>query len=190
MLKSIMVCLFLITICVSTSIYAQMKTDLTGGIVIGPTFSKTESQSQVSFEGRAFARRNLTEVLQGEIGMGVGKIAGDNFNTFILPVDLRLLFFPLQSESWKPYLYAGFGYLFYKVDDQPVNSDSSAKLSGWAANVPVGIGMQFKVDEKKSFEISAGYNRTSTADLNAIRHGNDRDAFWNVMIGFVINTPK
>jgi outer membrane protein OmpA-like peptidoglycan-associated protein len=182
--------LFLLIVLASSFTYGQWnKEGLSTGIMFGATLGKTESSDQVRFMGRVSGREYLTSFLQAELGLGLGRVGGDNYNTLILPIDVRLLFYPVQFETWRPYLYGGYGEMFYNVDEQPVSTPPQIKTSYWTGYYPVGVGFQFKLDDQKSFEIHGGYNQTVTADLNAIRSGTNKDAFWNVLAGFVI-TPE
>ena len=117
--------LFLLIVLASSFTYGQWnKEGLSTGIMFGATLGKTESSDQVRFMGRVSGREYLTSFLQAELGLGLGRVGGDNYNTLILPIDVRLLFYPVQFETWRLYLYGGYGEMFYNVDEQPVSTSS------------------------------------------------------------------
>src|SRR6266849_8420948 len=98
------------------------------GIQVNGALPATEFWESAAVKGshlsRVFGRFGLSSALQVEIGAGYGSLAGLDFNnayyrTQIIPVDLRLMLNLLNNERWNPYLYAGIGYLNYKVTTLP-----------------------------------------------------------------------
>jgi outer membrane protein OmpA-like peptidoglycan-associated protein len=176
--------MLLLMVLTPASLYSQYNTQgLTGGLGFGGTVGITESPSRLKMITRGFLRQELVERVQIEFSAGIGQIGGPEYNTRVIPLDGRALFSPFVFDSWNPYIYAGYGGIHFKVEEKPNNASPNAKLKDWAYYIPVGIGAQFKIDDSKAFEISGGYNRTTTADIDAVRKAEDRDAFWNFYLG-------
>ncbi len=167
--------------------FAQLRGEgLGGGIGFGHNFGQTELRDKLSrFHGRAFFRYGITPALQGELGIGLGKVAGIEYSTQIMPIDYRFVLSPFDFESWNPFLYAGFGALNYIVQDVPLNATPGAKLKGWTGYAPGGIGMQFRIKDNVALEMSGGFNYTLTDDLNAVKV-DEKDAYWNYQVGVTV----
>ena len=138
----------------------------------------------------------LEEYLEGELSLGYGFLAGNDFNSDfwkseMIPIEARLLISPLQLEEYNPFLYAGFGSLFYWVDNSPKSvSPYYSKKSGATLLIPVGMGIEFRLSDHSSLELSGGYNFTFSDHLNAYNNYHDHsggyDGYWNIGIGFNI----
>jgi outer membrane protein OmpA-like peptidoglycan-associated protein len=176
--------MLLLMVLTPASLYSQYNTQgLSGGLGFGGTVGITESSSRLKMITRGFLRQGIVERVQLEISAGIGQVGGPDYNTRVIPLDGRALFSPFIFDSWNPYIYAGYGGIHFKVEEKPVNASSNAKLEDWAYYIPVGIGAQFQIDDSKAFEISGGYNYTTTADVDAVRKAMDRDKFWNFYLG-------
>jgi outer membrane protein OmpA-like peptidoglycan-associated protein len=137
---------------------------------------------------KGFLRQGLVDHLQAELCAGIGQIGGPEYNTRVIPVDAKLVLSPFSFDTWNPYLYAGYGGIHFKIEDKPQNASANAKLEDWAINIPVGAGFAFQLDDSKAFEISGGYNHTSTADIDAVRTETKRDAYWSFFLGLTSTT--
>ena len=100
---------------------AQFKDPgLGGGLGFGGTFGQTQIRDkQSSFIARAFLRYPLIKHLQGETGIAIGRVAGSEYSTEIIPIDYRFVLSPFSLDSWNPYLYVGVGALHYQVNQIP-----------------------------------------------------------------------
>ncbi len=186
MIRRFYVIILLAALCYS-ALEAQFRsTGLNGGIGYGGVFGKTELTSKLRAEARGFLRYGFVDQLQAELGLGFGRIGGDEFTTFIMPIDFRLVWSPLNFDGWNPYLYAGYGTMKYKLDDQPVHTSPGAKIDDWTGFAPVGVGLQFVLTDKTLVELTGGYNFTSSDDLDATREATKKDGFWNVLLNVTL----
>jgi outer membrane protein OmpA-like peptidoglycan-associated protein len=157
------------------------------GLLPDTEFDKDLRHADASFEfsylARLFMRFELgTEILETEIGAGYGSLSGVDFTnskwrTTIIPLDLRLIFNPLETEGWNPYGFAGVGYLNYSVQDKPVSvspNQADLKENDWAAFIPFGLGIEIALSDNMLLDISAGYTYTFTDNLN---YYNNKDAY-------------
>ena len=169
------------------------------GLQINGTLGMTEFYESDSYRifylGRVFYRFELAYVLETEIGAGYGKIHGLDFassyyQTELIPIDLRFLLRPFNSETFNPYLYAGIGALKYKVKYLPISQQpKDAKGDGWTGIVPVGIGFEIGLSESLILDITGGVSYSFTDDLNYFARGpNDAYATVGTGLTFVINS--
>jgi outer membrane protein OmpA-like peptidoglycan-associated protein len=174
---------FLLLILVIMSVATAPAQKLGGGVGIGMIYGETSLVDKVpSMQGRAFLRYPLQDILQAEFGMGVGSMTGDRYHTELVPVDLRLVCMPVTSAGFTPFVYAGAGLLNYKVKDVPPIAPTDATTEGWTGYIPLGLGLQIALNDRFSFETSAGYNRSFTDNLKAVELDR-KDAFWSFLFG-------
>ncbi|MBP1648177.1 MAG: Peptidoglycan-associated outer membrane protein [Bacteroidetes bacterium] len=159
---------------------------LGGGVGFGGVYGRTDLKSDGEFLARAYLRMSFVRGLQGELGAALGKIAGDEYETQIFPIDFRLLLHPLSVTTWNPYLYAGIGVMQYKIKSLPPEPTPGVKTSSWTGVVPVGLGLQFPMSDQVSFEVSGGYNMTFSKALEAVTKDKN-DAFANFLVGMSVS---
>jgi hypothetical protein len=107
-----------------------------GGIGFGGVYGQTDLKSGGDFLARAYMRFALVRGIQGELGAGLGTISGPTYETRIIPMDFRFLFHPLASQTWNPYLYAGFGMMHYDIQKLPPVPVGLTNMSQWTGYVP------------------------------------------------------
>ena len=112
---------------------------------------------KLKFLARGFLRFDASQNLEVELGGGYGKYSGLDYSsayysTDLIPIDLRFVLSPFNTETWNPFLYFGFGGLHYSVKDLPVSyssqyPQSNIKKDGWTGIIPAGIGAQFPLSQ-------------------------------------------
>jgi outer membrane protein OmpA-like peptidoglycan-associated protein len=179
--------LVLLSATIALPMFGQYKDPgLGGGIGFGDTFGQTELRDrEAKFFARAFLRYPLVSHLQGELGVGLGRVGGATYVTQIIPIDFHFVLSPFSFESWNPFLYAGGGALHYDLETLPPNPTPGAKMKGWTAVFPGGVGLQFRIDDRVSFEMSGGYNYTLKEELNGVKNGK-KDGYWNFLAGLTV----
>jgi len=159
------------------------RSGLVTGVGIGGILGETESDDGVvSWQARGFLRYGLTDNLQGEFGLGIGELRGREYVTHLNPIDYRFVLSPFTLEDCNPFLYAGVGALYFKVQQPPPSVQPGWKEDGWTAFIPMGLGIQFTVNDRLLFESSGGYNYTFSEDLNGLK-GDKKDAYWGFLFG-------
>jgi outer membrane protein OmpA-like peptidoglycan-associated protein len=159
---------------------------LGGGIGFGGTFGQTQLRDRESrFLARMFLRYPLINHLQGEFGAALGRVAGSEYSTEIVPLDYRFVLSPFSFTSWNPFVYAGIGALHYNVEQLPPQVSANAKIKGWTGVIPAGVGLQFRLEDHTAFEVSGGYNYTLNDELNSVVT-NKKDAYWQFLVGLTI----
>ncbi len=174
----------LLFICFNTSTKAQFN-DYTlklglqaNGLLTDMEFDKENRPSDPKYKfsglGRLFIRFELgTEYVEGELGGGFGRLAGldsDNNNwwTYIIPVDARLILSPFTMDVWNPYFFGGVGEMYYNNDKAPsVPSPAETKKEGWTTIFPVGAGFEVALSDALLLDFNGGYTFTLSDDLNA-----------------------
>jgi outer membrane protein OmpA-like peptidoglycan-associated protein len=159
---------------------------LGAGVGFGGTFANTETRDRkAQYLVRGFMRYGIFNHLAGEVGVAMGKVGGTEFTTTITPIDYRFILSPLSATSWNPYLYAGAGALYYKIEEFPPHPTAGAKGKGWTAVFPAGVGLQIMLKDRVAVEASGGYNLTMTDDLNATTIGK-KDAYFSFHLGLTV----
>ena len=166
-----------------TPAFSQLREPGVGvGAKIGGNFSMTESSQKGSgYDARAFFRHPIAPRLRGELGVEFGELKATNFKTLLIPLDYRLLFSPVVTPTWSPYLYAGGGFLYYEYEKRPSGSPAK-KESGRTGVVPIGLGAEFYVDSKVALDVSGGYNLTFADGITALT-STKKGSYWNLLIG-------
>ena len=176
----------LVALCAS-SVPAQFKDQGLGlGVAFGGTFGQTDLQDRkAEFLGRAFLRYGLVNHIQAELGAGIGKVSGAEYRSLIVPVEIRALLSPLNSEIWNPYVYAGFGQLYYDQQEFP-STVIHPYQSGWTSVIPLGLGVQYLLSDRTVLEATGGYNRTGTDQIKGVSPSTNNDAYWSYSLGLTV----
>lgn len=173
-----MVLLFVLLLIVSpTLIKAQSSSKITSfGSDVGGTLFSNSISSQYHF----FARHNISKQLIGEANLGLGFLSNPFRRSRLFSLDYRVLY-PLKSlipgpgkftSRFTPYLYTGLGIARYKrlnvkVQDDPLLQKSDSAIpntsfwnngSGWVAQIPIGIAVDYQLDDMTAIKVSAGYH--------------------------------
>lgn len=162
--------------------YSQEETPkFQGGLNIGLTIDDAGgSQRKQRFLARPFFRYAIANRLQGDVGIGIGQVAGRFYTTRLIPLDHRFLFSPMTQGRVQPYAYAGLGVLNYNVTSAPVFANAST--SGWIGFVPYGLGAKIQLNDKIKLDFNAGHNATFSDNLNAVSV-EGKDAYWSILTG-------
>lgn len=183
--------ILLILVCVCwiglvPEVSAQLRDDgLNVGVKVGGILSTSEaSQSGSGYDARAFLRHPLAPRLRGEIGIEFGELKAKRFKTQVIPADYRLVFSPLVTSRWSPYLYVGAGVMYYDQERRPANG-SVVKESGRAGFVPLGVGAQFMVDNRVAVDVNAGYNNIFVKGITGL-DSESKSGYWNFLIGVLV----
>jgi outer membrane protein OmpA-like peptidoglycan-associated protein len=186
----VLIILVILFVMLNGSLSAQVKTygvafGLAGGATVGDMDFGRDNQFGVTLNG--FIRHSIAGPLEGQIsGMTFGRLKRNDENAYetrISTADYRLLL-RLFSANWASvYLFGGIGGLYYNVKEPPKQFTPEADSVGWVAVAPAGGGVQLKITDHVSLDISGGYNFTNTDDLNRVRAGKD-DGYFSGMAGF------
>jgi len=150
-----------------------------GGIALGLTESEDD---QIQPYGRAFFGSSWVNNIQTEIGLGFGLNGDDNYETRLIPIDVRLKFSPIVSDLWIPYVYTGLGALYYEVDTVPPDVSQTHDWNGWTAHIPYGVGVQYRTGDFLALELCGGGNYTFTDEINPVISEDD-DGFLAAFLG-------
>jgi outer membrane protein OmpA-like peptidoglycan-associated protein len=152
---------------------------------------------KTSYLGEAFFGFELTRALELSINAGYGKYSGKayftdknvnfgEYETTIIPIDLRFKVSPWDLKGWNPYFYIGGGVMNFTNDKKPLNAGGVVtEDNGWVAIVPAGIGAEFALSDRVLLDFSLGGAMSSSYDLDAYRSGSDGiwDSYFNVGLG-------
>lgn len=160
----------------------------------GNTIVGEGDQSDISFGARLFGRYRLQKNLRAELGLSYHRYRDRNADPRLLnvvgtafPLDLRLLWTPLEEASLRPYLVGGFGVTAYNVDEEetvlPIQGENG-ELSGLFPHISVGVGVDIGLGADWWISVE-GSNALGLADvLNPVIDGTG-DALWFLSVGVV-----
>jgi outer membrane protein OmpA-like peptidoglycan-associated protein len=175
---------------------AQFKDfGLKGGLQINGVLPATEFEDRnglalSSYMLRGFLRFELSDLFNGEFGVGYAKFSGNDYNNGTyestgIPIDLRLLITPFDAESLNPYLYLGAGVLHLGLDKAPISVavQGAGGDDGFYAHFPFGIGTEIKLSDSWLLDVAVGADYTLSERLNGYKIEDFNDAWFNVGVG-------
>ncbi|MBN8547179.1 MAG: OmpA family protein [Ignavibacteria bacterium] len=157
------------------------------GNAILPQNEFTEKSINGGFRG--FFRYGFNDTWRVEFGAGYLKYAGKDFvstdyEADVIPIDLRLLWFPFGFERLSPYAYVGAGALHFNNIKVPRSfsiqfPQKGVEKTGWTGVFPAGLGVDYAVSENIQIGATAGFNYTLSDDLNHYIDGSPKDVYFN-----------
>lgn len=172
-----------------TQVSAQLKTagvafGLGGGVSIGDT--EFGRDAEFGTPASIFVRHSIAGPLEGQItGSFLGQLKREDANAYTTKIttgDYRLLLRIFSINAMSPYIYGGGGGLYYQIDLFPPTQTANIENKTWVAFAPVGGGVQFKLFDKVSLDVSGGYNFVISDDINGVAGGKD-DGYFSAMGG-------
>jgi len=166
---------------------AQFKNPgLGGGVGFGHNFGQTDLRDKLgAFQTRAFLRYGIISHLAGEVSAGLGTVKGSEYETQLVPLDYRFVISPFSFEGWNPFLYAGFGAVYFDVKKFPPTAPQGQKVNGWTGYAPSGLGFQFMLNDVVAFEASGGFNYSLSKEIKGLKTEKN-DAWWTYHLGLTV----
>ncbi len=168
------------------------------GDLILPTNEFWGEGTKLSYDGRGFVRFYINRQWKAEVGAEYVYYAGLDFNrsyyrTNIFPLDGRIQFTFWRFQGVKVSLYGGIGGLYYRVVKLPeTQSPVWTRQQGFAAYLPFGLKIEFPFSRTAAFEITGGWNYSSTDYLNYYKWtttGFTPDGWMSIGAGFTFSLP-
>ncbi|MFZ1289917.1 MAG: OmpA family protein [Melioribacteraceae bacterium] len=161
-----------------------------GGVSLGGTIGQSDftNREHAHHIGRAFLRYGLSNYLGTELGIGVAKVSGTDYQTVVHPLEFRLLLFPYSEDNFDYFIYGGAGYMRYELEHIPDNATNGEDLDGWMGVIPVGLGLQFRLLDKVALETTAGYYMALKDNLEAFVSKDNNDGFFTFTIGLTVTS--
>jgi outer membrane protein OmpA-like peptidoglycan-associated protein len=171
--------LFLVGQCV---LGQELKNTISGGAGAGILIGQTELiDKEIAPQVRVYGRYAIYDFLEAEAGLGFGIVKGKEYQSSVLPMDVRILLRQPLIDRTSVYAYGGLGTVHFSIQTRPSGASRNAESDGWATLFPVGAGFTAGVTENLSIDLNGGYNYTSTADINGTRKTDIRDAYWGIL---------
>lgn len=175
------------------------------GLQIGMYQGQTDLRdSGYNYFFRLYNRHELNPDLFGQLSISSGNISGLLYKSRLTPIEYRLGISMSKFGISNPqvfgrnslfYTYGGLGLLYSRplmiaAPDDPLTVEMGNQLptspfwkfdGGISPFIPVGVGMELRLDERSRFNISAGYNQS----LPMLKF-NSRDVpngYWAFSIG-------
>jgi outer membrane protein OmpA-like peptidoglycan-associated protein len=160
------------------------------GLLTDTEFDKENQPSNPQYKfsglGRLFLRFEFfTEIVEIEAGGGFGRLAGldsanNNWWTYIIPLDARVILSPFSMDVWNPYFFGGVGEMYFNNDKAPeIASPNPTKTEGWTTIFPVGAGFEVALSDALLLDFNGGYTFTLSDDLNAYNNLQDVNSEQN-----------
>ncbi|MDA3862163.1 MAG: OmpA family protein [Melioribacteraceae bacterium] len=137
----------------------------------------------LSFQVRPFMRFELGRYFDLGVGIGYGQLtmkdkSENEVKTTIIPADLRILFSPIVSNSWNPYLTAGIGGVYWDNVTKPIDPASNTPNASYTdILVPVGVGSEFALGESLILDLHATLNVSFTEHMTGYNPAGGADEF-------------
>ena len=183
----------------SNTIYSQLndyayKVGLQASYVAPQTYFSADG---ISLQFRPFGRFELGQFFDLGVGVGYAWMSmkddlGNPVKTTMIPFDARLLFSPVVSDSWNPYIYGGFGGVYWQNTDRPVSPPPSTDMEkDTDVYIPMGAGIEFALSNNLLLDLHAGWNYSWTELMTGYNDpskvpGTDsfvNDSWWTFGIG-------
>jgi len=211
--KIYIITLCLVIVSVNNTIYPQFKDWGTKfGLRINFLFPENEFTNfgfggnnefsfnayKLSYLGEAFLGINVSRGLELDLTLGIGKYAGrayfkdseqdyGQYNSTIIPVDLRFKINPWDNPKWNPYFYVGGGVVIYdlKISPDILQDSETSKEAGTAAIFPLGVGAEFKLSDILLIDFSFGSGITTSFELDGYKRKTEAkwDYYFNAGVG-------
>ena len=187
MKRMILFAMLVITLLAYNPAHAQFgNPNLALGIAAGGAQGHNSDADKWGMQYRGYLQyKIISPVLLGQLGLGYTKLQADGvYSAETAMADNRLLFVPFNSESFNPFLYAGFG----------VSKAIDRSNSDFLPMVPLGVGIQTRLGNAAVLQLSGGYNlslsdkldgrQRSDTDLNDVTN-KKQDGFFGFSAGFM-----
>ncbi len=187
-MRKMMKLFVLVAVFMPVLVFAQFKElGLEGYLGMGVASPTNESDgSTFGLNVRHSYAYPIADPLQLELGIAFARLRAEQYSGEIMPIDLRARFAPFHQEKWFPFVYAGIGLLHHDVSDVPDSADADAKIDGWNPVIPLGLGIQYHLDEYLSLDVHGGYNMIMSDDVNPVYDDTD-DSYMNILAGLRIH---
>lgn len=115
--------------------------------------------------------------------IGTGSLASKkDFESDIIYAGVNGKFYLLEANRISPYVTTGVDAVNMKSKDRKGNE---LKLdSNWAANLTIGLGLEYRFFESWGLNLLFDYNYLLTDEIDGITLGDINDYFWAGRIGF------
>jgi len=105
----------------------KFKIGLQGNYLI-PANEFTEEKWNNSWLFKPYATFQLSKMFDLGLGIGYGWQEGEDYlnnkyKSSFIPLNLRLIFSPVNSDAVNPYLYLGAGGAYWSLDTKPLYKD-------------------------------------------------------------------
>lgn len=127
----------------------------------------------------AFSKSVAVELGGGWANLASSKLEGySDYQTSMIPIDLRLRLSPFQFSGVKPYIFAGFGYASYSYSAETIEKGGYRTLppalrandstGGSAVFASLGLGTYIKLSSRWGLDLSVGGHPSFNDDMNPI----------------------
>jgi len=155
---------------------------------------------KLSYLIEGFLGIELTRAVEFQLVAGYGRYSGKalfgsgvdygEYQTTIIPLNLRLRVSPWDVPVWNPYFYIGGGIMKFDINTKPNAGVGGVPVedNGWVGIIPLGLGAEFALTENVLIDVSLGGGISTSYDLDGYRSGADDiwDSYFTVGVGFTL----
>lgn len=155
------------------------------GILGGTAYDNSTGvdDTQPGMQGRILLAGPILPFAQWEIGGGYTELRSRDAHSILTPADMILKLSPGGLPAFFPYIFGGGGILYYRYDKFPAGVAPGTDRNGWEPFVPVGAGVQLRVNDGTQLELRGTYVQTFSPDVSPSTLRNDDDSYFGVLAG-------
>jgi len=150
----------------------KFKIGLQGNYLI-PGNEYTEEDFSSSWLIKPYATFQLSKLFDLGLGIGYGWQEGEDYlskkyKSSFIPLNLRLIFSPVNSDAVNPYIYLGAGGAYWSLDTKPLYKDQFTPTTenGITGLGEVGLGLEIALGKAWAVDLTGGFNTFLTDDFN------------------------
>ena len=187
-MKQFIVCSMLVMTLVGYSqVQAQFKDPVNAwGVSMGGAQGDNAPGDKWVMQYRGYFQHEFMSALLGQVGVGYTDLNAPSYSAQVLMADLRLLYVPFSLPNLNPFLYAGLG----------LSKTLNIGNSNFLPMVPIGIGIQSRINSGLMLQVSGGYDLSlsdqlngqtrSNSNLNSVTN-NKEDGFFAFSLGLAFS---
>ncbi len=156
----------------------------------------TEEKWNNSWLFKPYAAFQLSKMFDLGVGIGYGWQEGEDYLGYqyksgFIPLDVRLIFSPINSDAVNPYIYLGAGGAYWSLDTKPKYKDKNTPSddNGITGLGELGLGLEIALNSNWVVDITGGFNTFTTDNFNGQASNledkflHDYDRYINVGLG-------
>jgi outer membrane protein OmpA-like peptidoglycan-associated protein len=182
--------ILLVTILFFASNQLLFTQQLEKGFGLGISFHAAVAKTDLGgFEpqpiSRIFARYHTMKNFALEAGVGFGMLEGNKigfFSSKIIPLDVRLVFYPKATGRVLPLIFGGFSIMNFNPVDQNENAlrnNTKGVYKHWMSALPLGGGFQYFITSNSIIELVGSYTIGTKDYLDDLKKNNNNDGYYS-----------
>jgi len=149
----------------------------------GQTYQGDYSNGSTKPLYEVFVTNPVSNSFDMGLRLGTGTLADKKYFTATTTyVGLNGKFYMLPSTKFSPYISGSLDAMHIKSEDR--FGEQITLESDWAANLSIGLGIEYRFWDKMGLNAVFDYNYLMTDDIDGVNKGTINDYFWAFRFGF------